>query len=348
MTRVHFLVPDGLDLPTGGYGYDRRIIAELREAGFLVEIVAVSRAFPCPGGADLADAARRLAALPDGALVLADGLAFGAMPEIAEREGARLNIVALCHHPLCLETGLSPEESARLEDSERRALAMARSVVVTAPATGREVATRFGVAPEKLSVALPGTDPAPLSPGGGRPPLILSIGTLIPRKGHDILIAALARLRALDWTCRIIGSGEADPATAADLRQRIAEAGLGERVTMTGRSEDTRAALAKADIFALASRYEGYGMVFAEAMSQGVPIVACAAGPIPDVVPASAGLLVPADDPQAFADALERLITDEALRARLAAGAAEAGRALPSWRDAAAVFVARLDEAARP
>lgn len=317
--NLTFAYPGDLDLPTGGYAYDRRLIAELRDLGWTVTLLPLGDA---PFDTDALDA------LPDGTTVMIDGLAFGVMDDWAIRNATRLRIVALVHHPLAMEGNLPPGVEASLRRSETRALAAASHTIVTSPQTARDLAASFGI--PNATVALPGTDPAPRATGS-TPPLILSIGTLIPRKGHGTLIDALQTLTDLDWTCIIAGSKTLDPATAANLQARIRTS----RITLAGNVDDPRALMARADIFALASRYEGYGMVFAEAMSQGLPVVACHTGAVPEVVPPSAGILTPPNDVAAFAAALRQLLTDPAHRARLSDGAA--ATPLPRWQDTARI-----------
>ena len=97
-----FVVPGDLETRTGGYGYDRRIVDGLRERGWRVDVVSLDGTFPFPTRAAREEAGRALAAIPDGATVLIDGLALGVLPDEAEREGKRLNLVALVHHALAL------------------------------------------------------------------------------------------------------------------------------------------------------------------------------------------------------------------------------------------------------
>lgn len=332
---LYFVFPGQLDTPTGGYHYDRRLIQELRHLGLNVETIALSDQFPYPDARALAEAQSALAALPDGAPVIIDGLAFGVLDELAEAESQRLNLIALCHHPLALETGLDPTERQQFEASENRALNAARSILVTSEHTQQIVVSQFSLPAGKVIVALPGTDPTPFSPCDGHPPRLLTLASLIPRKGHDVLIDALATLADLPWQARFVGSRDLDPTWSEGLQQQVNRLALQERIQMIGAVDGTAAELQDADLFVLPSRFEGYGMVFAEALAAGLPIVAARAGAVPDVVPESAGILVPPDDTQALASALHNLLTRQDQRQALQAGARRAATDLPTWTDTA-------------
>lgn len=345
---LHFAIPGDIETPSGGYGYDRLMMAELRALGWTVRHLPLPGGFPEPSGEDLEQAAACLANLPGGSLVMVDGLAFGAMPDVAAAEAERLRLVALVHHPLALETGLSPDVSRRLKASETLALKATRGVVVTSAATARTLLDEFEVSSDRIAVVVPGTAPRPAAERRvknrlARQPLILSVGSLTRRKDHALLISALARLADRPWQCRIVGSDMMDPETAHSLRIQIEGAGLGARVTLTGAVRDIEAEYEGADLFALASRYEGFGMAFAEALAHGLPIVGCRGGAIPDVVPDSAGILVEPGDVEAFARALARLLDDPEALHNYAEGALAAGRDLPDWRSTAATLSGFLE-----
>lgn len=334
--RLTVLVPGDLGTRTGGYGYDRRIAAGLRERAWRVEVAPLSSTFPFPTKAALAHAAEVLAGLPDGLLVLADGLALGAMPIQAEHEARRLRLVALVHHPLAMETGLAPDAAARLEASERTAIGAARHVVVTSRGTA-EALRAYGVTPARLTVVEPGTDPARLARGSGSPiPHLLCVAALVPRKGHELLAAALVALSDRLWHLTCVGSLTRDPSTAACLEALLATGGLAGRVRLTGELDEAGVGREydRADLVVLASLHEGYGMAVAEAIARGLPVVATATGAIEDLAGEGAGLVGPPGDGAALTAALARVLDEPALRDRLAAGARARRDGLPSWADA--------------
>ena len=342
-----FLVPGDWESRTGGYLYDRRIVAGLRDAGWDVALHSPGDMFPLPDAAAHEQARRVVEALPDGALVVADGLGFCALPELAERHARRLRWVALVHHPLAFESGLSEADRSLLADSERRALACARHVVVTSASTARALAG-FGVAASRITVVEPGTDPAAQAAGGGAGAGALSllcVATVTARKGHAVLVEALAGLQDRPWQLHCAGSLARDDATVAAVQAAVARHGLAERVRWHG--EVDAAALerlyAQADLFVLPSFHEGYGMALAEALARGLPIVSCDAGAIADTVPADAGVLVAPGDADALRAALRHLMDVPAARAALATGARRAATRLPAWPAAAARFAAVLD-----
>ncbi len=338
--RCAFLHPGDLATRTGGYGYDRRIVAGLQACGWPVTPASLGDGYPMPGPAARGQARDVFAALPDGTLTVVDGLAFGALPELAEDEARRLRLVALVHHPLALESGLDAARSRALFDSERRALAAARHVVVTSRATARALAD-FALPALRVAVIEPGCDPAPLATRAGLPTLsLLCVASLTPRKGHLLLIEALAALRDRAWTLHCAGSLTLDPDGAAAVCAAIESVGLADRILLHGEQDEAGVAAlyAQADAFVLPSFHEGYGMALAEALARGLPVISTTAGAIPDTVPADAGALVPPGDEDALRGALQRLLDDADWRADLAAGARTARERLPTWERSVAAF----------
>lgn len=346
--QVVFAVPGDLATPTGGYVYDRRIVAELPRYGWQVDVLDIGDTFPRPSVGARATAHLQLAALPPGRLVVIDGLAYGVLSEMAQELNQTLKLVALVHHPLALETGLLPADAARLKASERLALSFARRVITTSHTTARLLTQTYAVPDDHLSVVVPGTDRVAIAE---RPPgnvvKLLAVGSIVPRKGYDVLIAALAPLADLPWELVIAADPGRSPATTRDLQAQIAALGLTERVTLAGvvTADELAALYAGADLFVLPSRYEGFGMAFTEAISHGLPVLGTTAGAIPEAVAPAAGMLVPPDSVSELTLALMRLIGNPAERARLAAGARTAAAAQPTWEDAGRQFAQALEGA---
>jgi glycosyltransferase involved in cell wall biosynthesis len=340
-----FMIPGDLEALTGGYEYDRRIINGLRTLGWTVDVETLDGSFPDPTPFAREDASRRFAALRDGSIVMIDGLAFGALADEAEHERQRLRLVALVHHPLSEETGIDPHLAALLETSERRALSTARVVIVTSRPTALGLA-RYGVHPDLIMVVEPGTDPARLARGSDDGVVhLVCVASLIPRKGHEVLVEALARLADKPWRLTCVGSLDRDPQTANRVRALLAQYDLSERVTFTGdlhqpaldREYD------RADVFVLPTFHEGYGMVVGEALARGLPVVSSPTGAIAELVTSKAGVLVASGNVPELARVLGEVIDNKTMRARLAEGAREIRDRLPTWDMAARRMAAALE-----
>ncbi len=287
-----------------------------------------------------------------------DGLALGVLPEAAAALRSSHRLIALVHHPLALESGLTATETAALRESERAALAAANRVVVTSPATRRILVADYGVPAEIIAVALPGSERragaaavrksagAAINQSINQVINLLAVGAVVPRKGYDVLIEALSQLADLDWRLVIAGDCKRDRATAGALATTIARKHLEWRVCLAGavNEHELAAHYGEADVFVLASRFEGYGMAYAEAIAHGLPVIGTRTGAVPDTVPAGAGILVPPDDAAALAAALRSMIADAGLRERCSDAARKTP--MPTWEAAAQTFLDVLQTAA--
>ncbi len=334
------VVPGDPASRTGGYEYDRQMARALHARGWTIDVATVPDGYPIPDAIIRRRVREVLARIADGRPVLVDGLAMGVLPDEMIAEASRLRLVALVHHPLAREAGLSGDLALALFQSERRALRAARHIVVTSPSTAEALA-EYGVPPGAVSVVLPGTMAAEMATGSGEAqPRLLCVGSVIPRKGHRVLVEALGRLRDVPWTLRCVGSLDRDPVTAAAVRARATALSIGGRMQFLG--ELSEQALAeeyrRADLFVLPTLYEGYGMVVAEAVARGLPVVASDTGGIGQLLGRDAGIAVAVGDVDALTDALRHVLSDTSARARLAEGARRTRSHLPTWLDAADVM----------
>ena len=346
--ELHFVVPGPLDQLTGGYVYDGRMVAGLRELDWRVQVHNLRGRFPDPDALARDELAATLASLPDGARVVIDGLAMGGLPAPIQAHEDRLRILSLVHHPLAEETGLAAADKHRFSATERRALKHCAGVLVSSAFTARRLEAYY-VPADRIRVVVPGTEPArpAVGPLPGKPPMLLSVASVTPRKGHDVLVAALARVRDLEWTCTCVGSLDRDRGFADSVRRDVSDAGLGDRIEFVGEREGDllEALYHRASAFVLASHYEGYGMALAEGIAHGLPVVSTTGGAIPFTVPADAGILVEPGDAAAFADALRTLLTPGTMtRGDLAAAARRHAEELPSWKEAAEAFAVAVLE----
>ncbi len=342
MRAAYFAIPGDLASPTGGYEYARRVLRALPA----LRHIALPDGFPHPSEEDLRVTAAILAGLPRDAVVLIDGLAFGALPDSCLAP-VRATMVALVHHPLCLEAGLSSGRAAALRDSERRALAYASHVITTSASTATWLANAFGVPRSQLSVAEPGTDQRAVAPPRvlTSPIRLLSVGAVTPRKGYDVLVAAVDGLVTQNWTLAIVGDLSRDRFCVSALREAIAQSGAAARISLEGAVDEDRleAFYATADIFVSASRHEGYGMAVATALAHGLPLVATESGALAHTIPPGASLRCRAGDISGLRTAIGRMMDEPALRIACATAALKAGLALPCWKQTVGSISAVLD-----
>lgn len=322
-----FVVPEGVDDParvSGGNVFDARVAEGLRRAGWDVRRVEA--------GADAASRAA-LDGLPSGGLVLVDGLVARGAPDAVEAAAARLRLAVLVH---MVSAAFDDADPVAIED-ERRVLATAELVVATSVWTRDQLVARGLVRPDRLVVATPGSDDAPLSTGTTTGGSLLCVGVVAPHKGQDLLVDALTALGP-GWTCTIAGSVAADPGFVRRIAARAADAGVAERITWAGvvHGRALEALYARADLLVAPSRTESYGIVVGDALRRGIPVIAARVGGIPEAVwPGRAAILVSPDRPAALRDALRQWMGDASLRAALTAEARQEGPRRRGWTETA-------------
>ena len=314
---LHLLVPAGIDdpaRPSGGNLYDRRLASALVARGRTVREHPVGEAGP---GAVLAG-------LPDGSLVLVDGLVASTTPELVAHRH-RLRLVVLLHMP-----GSGPFEPD--------VLVAAWAVVTTSAWSRGWVVDHAGVPPERVHVAVPGVDPRPRVAGSADGARLLTVGPLTPAKGYDDLLAALAGLRDLHWHCRWVGALDLAPSFVDALREQAGAQGIAGRLELTGPLSPGAldAVRSDSDLVVAPSRRESYGMALAEGLARGLPAVATDVGGHPEALGIAAdgnvpGALVPLDRPTALADGLRAWLTDDRRREHWRAAAADRRTQLPDW-----------------
>jgi glycosyltransferase involved in cell wall biosynthesis len=331
---LHVVVPGGLDdpaRPSGGNTYDRRLCAALPERGRTVRRVEVEGGWPWSAERGAPALERALAALPDGAPVLVDGLLASRLPSVMVPASRRLRVVLLVHLPVGVDDVL-----ARLPEQQ---VVLAAAGVVTPSAWCRDwLLWTYDLDPARVVVARPGADPAALAAGTTSGASLLTVGAVSSVKGQDHLLAALARLRDLAWTWTCVGSTSVEPAATTRLRRAAATLGVADRMLLAGPlgGADLEAAYVGADLLVLPSRTEAYGMVLTEAIAHGLPVMATDVGGVREALGQSPngavpGLVVRPGDPVDLAAALRRWLSDGELRDGLRAAARERRARLDGW-----------------
>jgi glycosyltransferase involved in cell wall biosynthesis len=348
---VHVVVPEGIDdpaRPSGGNAYDRRICRGLAETGWSVHERAVPGSWPRPDAAAYTALAGVIQRIPDDAVVLLDGLVASTVPELLVPQASRLRLVTLVHMPLGNDT---TDGDARAR--EGAVLSAAASVVTTSRWTRRTLLGLYELRADRVHVAQPGVDAADLAPGTAGTGALLCVAAVIPGKGHDVLLDALATLTDKSWQCLCVGSLDRDPTFAEGIRRRVLESGLANRVSFPGplTEADLAARYRAADLLVLPSRAETYGMVVTEALAHGLPVVATEIGGVPEALGHGAdgarpGLLVPAGDPAALCAALRAWLGDAELRRCLRRAASERRASLSGWPATTSVLAGVLAGAA--
>jgi glycosyltransferase involved in cell wall biosynthesis len=327
---LYVVLPPGVDdhtRPSGGNVYDRRVLRGLAGLGHTVVELPLEGSWPTPEPADLHELDALLVGIPEGSVVLVDGLVATGAAAVLPGYAGRLRVVVLLHLPV------GPDRAEEL------VLTSATAVVTTSEWSRDRLHAWYDL--RHVDVAVPGTDPVdPGTPRGGvgGGTSFLCVAAVHPGKGHDLLLEALGSLGDRAWTLTCVGSLDVDPDHAAALQTQVYARSWERRVIFTGPLVGAALAAAydDADLLVLPSRSESYGMAVVEGLAHGLPVVATSVGGVPEALgraPAGGlpGLLVPAGDPRALADALSAWLDDPGLRDGLEHAVARRRPTLRRW-----------------
>jgi glycosyltransferase involved in cell wall biosynthesis len=341
--RVTMIVPGQIDRTTGGSIYDKRLRDYLRGNGVETRVISVpdpayGLAMICSPLVSLAVAARLAGQNND--LIIIDAWAHPCLlPFILARRAERKTGIVLIVHQL----RWGERKTAwgrRIASALERAALRSADLVITVSRFMRANIESLAADASNVIVARPGCD-EPRERGGkirgekkGPGVRLLFVGNCTPRKGLDYLFEALSVLKDPLVTLDVVGDFRVEPAYTQRLRRLAREAGIGDAIRFHGRVSDEalRSFYERADLFVMPSLYEGYGMVYAEAMRAGLPVVATGGGPLPEITrDGENAILVPPADSGRLAEAIGRLASDGDLRSRFARRSLELARDLPTW-----------------
>ncbi|WP_255190825.1 glycosyltransferase family 4 protein [Natronobeatus ordinarius] len=343
--HVGLVVYGGLDRTSGGFRYDRKLVSHLEERGDEVEVIAIPwRSYPRHLGDACSRSIRSRLNRPFDVLVQ-DELCHPSLwrhnPRL-DRPGA---IVALVH--LLRSGGPQTRLGPLYRTIERRYLETVDAAVCTSADTRdrtRELATvPTLVAPPAGRIEGAAVTPERVTARAQSGPLrVAFVGNLLPRKGLSTLLSGLAHVDGSDpgdeaeWHLTVVGSHDADPATARRAVERATVLGIADRVTFTGEvsNRELESILERSHVLAVPARYEGFGMVYLEAMEYGVvPIASAVGGASEFVADGRAGFLVDPDDAGQIGALVAELATDRDRLAALGHAALETAAAHPTWAE---------------
>ncbi len=254
--------------------------------------------------------------------------------------------MAIVHHLRCCEARPA-WQNFLYRQVEHQYLTTVDGFIFNSNAT-RTAVERLVASGRPAVVAPPGGDhiPGGLSreevltrAGAPGPCRLIFVGNQIPRKGLHVLLDALAALPGPDWRLTVVGGPELDPPYARAIRGRIAALGLSDKVKMLGTlpPEELAGRLRESHLLAVPSAYEGFGIVYLEAMRFGLPVIASAAGGAREIVSHGVnGFLTPPGDAVTLSRLLKSLLENRDLLARLSLAALTHAAAQPTWQESAA------------
>lgn len=338
--HLALVIYGSLDTLSGGYLYDRKLVEHLRSRGDVVDIISLPwRHYGSHLLDNVSSDLRRQLSSGSWDLILQDELNHPSLFALNGRLPARPPRVSIVHHLRCSEDRPA-WQNAFYRWVERRYLNSIHAAIfnsqttrsVTEGVAGRAIpgvvaypaGDRFGPGVAEAVVAARAREAGPLR--------LLFLGNLISRKNLHVLLDGLATVSA-PWTLSVIG-GAPEPAYAGRVKRQAERLGVAERVNWRGPVSDAevRAALLEHHALVVPSSYEGFGIVYVEAMRFGLPVLATTSGAAPEVVGHEReGALVPPNDPTAIAHVLAGWANDRERLAALGFNALARAQQFPTW-----------------
>ncbi len=359
--RVGLIVYGGLHEQSGGFLYDRMLVEALRRARVAVEVFALPWRRYVPHLTDnFRPGLERKVVEADLDLLLEDELCHPSLIRLNRRlgRGRRFPIIAIVHHLRSDEAHpawILPAYRA----IERAFFSSVDGLICNSRATLR--AARALAGPGRPGIVVPpagdhlgrGLSSRAIAARARRagPLRVLFLGNLIPRKGLLELTEALARLAPSSWRLTVVGDPKVDPRYAGRVRRTARRLGLDPRIRYTGALSPPRvvAELRRAEVLAVPSSHEGFGIAYLEGMAYGLPAIAAVHGGAGDLVRHGYnGYLVDPGEVPALAEVLARLAKDRDRLTRMSQAARRTFLRRPTWRAASRRWVRFLRRFARP
>ena len=349
--RLGLIIYGTLDTLSGGYLYDRQLVAHLRSQGDRVEIISLPwRSYAHHLADNLSTKLLRHLQRLDLDILLQDELNHPSLFWLNQRLRQEVSypIVSIVHHLRSSEA--RPTWQNRFYRLvERRYLSGVNSFIFNSRTTRQAVVDclenqgplSHGVvaypAGDRFAPHL--NDQEIVDRAGAPGPLrLLFLGNIIPRKGLHTLLGALNRLpdarSAGSWTLKVIGSPEVDRAYTSRIQRLVARYRFGENVQFLGVLNDRLLAdqLSNSHVLAVPSSYEGFGIVYLEGMSFGLPAIASSAGAAGEIITSGKdGFIIPPGDEITLAHHLQELIRDRQRLQKMSLAARQRYRAQPTW-----------------
>jgi glycosyltransferase involved in cell wall biosynthesis len=342
--NIHFLIPGDIDILTSCHIYDKRIIEGLRKKGHIVTVHRLADDFPFPSEKSVKQCSLIAASIPKGEYVVVDSQAFGAIFSVMKELYNRNLIVGLIHLPLSVDPNYSAYQRTMITSQEMETFRLATKFIASSEYT-LEVLQNLGIENQKINLIIPGLEDFPQKKKYPEKPLeLLCIANMCRNKDHAILVRALAALRDKDWVLHCYGVLDLDREYLSDFQSMIRRNRLQDKILVHGTisGKELSDAYLNSDLFVHPSDFETYGMVLAEALGHGVPVVASTGGGICKTVPSKMGQFFKPGDSYGLESILEELLENSEVYRKLCVQAATYKETAQSWEESIDLFEAAL------